>query len=92
MKIQIKDDKLEQKDVSFFLKAGSSLEEKNNPLSGVFTDIKQFQNIKALSMHKFGKSHAAFFKDIIDKINKKEKEWADWVNFDSPESQPVPEI
>lgn len=43
-------------------------------------------------MHKFGKSHAAFFKDIIDKINKKEKEWADWVNFDSPESQPIPEI
>lgn len=92
MKVQIKDDKLEQKDVNFFLKAGSSLEEKNNPLQGVFPDIKVFQNIKALSMHKFGKSHSAFFKDIIDKVQKKEKEWEDWVNYDAPESQPIPEM
>lgn len=75
-----------------FLKAGSSLEEKSNALQGVVNDIKTFQNIKALSMHKFGKSHAAFFKDIIDKIQKKEKEWADWIGLDAPESQPVPEI
>jgi len=90
MKILIKDGILETKDIQFLLKAGSALEDRNNPFS-LWLDQKQWLNLKALSQHKFGTQHGCFFKEIQDRITRNEGSWKNWVNEDEPEKSEVPD-
>lgn len=91
MKIQVKEGLIEQKDIQFFLKAGSAIDDRNNPFSS-FLEQKQWFNLKALSMHKFGNSHSVFFKDIIDRITRSDTVWQKWLTDDAPEQLDVPDI
>ena len=90
MKELINSGMLEQKDVEFFLKAGASVEDRNKQFS--WMEQKDWLNIKALSAHRFGKSHAVFFKDLVDRIARNEGAWQQWINEDEPENIDVPDI
>jgi dynein heavy chain len=89
LKILIKRGHLEQKDVGFFLKAGSSIEDRNKQFS--WMENKTWLNIKALSQHRFGNSHALLFKEIVDKIARTEPAWRKWIEYDEPENEDVPD-
>jgi len=48
-------------------------------------------NILALSKHKFNGEPSGFFKDIIDKIQRYEKEWKKYLDEGAPELVNIPE-
>jgi len=48
-------------------------------------------NILALSKHKFNNEPSGFFKDIIDKIQRYEKEWKKYLDENAPENVNIPE-
>ena len=89
MKVLIKDGLLEQKDIQFFLKAGSALEDRNNLFN--WMEHKAFLNLKALIAHKFGTQHGCFFKELSDRISRNEQIWRSWYGEDEPEEREVPD-
>lgn len=48
-------------------------------------------NVLALSKHKFNNEPSGFFKDIIDKIQRYEKEWKKYLDEGAPELVAIPE-
>ena len=54
-------------------------------------DQKTWLNVLALSKHKFNNEPSGFFKDIIDKIQRYEKEWKKYLDEGAPELVAIPE-
>mmetsp|Transcript_3612 Transcript_3612/g.4815 ORF Transcript_3612/g.4815 Transcript_3612/m.4815 type:complete len:1018 (+) Transcript_3612:3935-6988(+) len=89
LKILIKSGMLNQGDVNMLLKSGSGIDDRNKKFN--WMDQKMWLNIMALSKHKFNNEPSGFFKDIVDKIQRYEKEWKKYLDENSPENVPVPE-
>ena len=89
LRILIKAGQLTQSDVNMFLKSGSGIDDRNKKFN--WMDQKLWLNILALSKHKFNNEPSGFFKDIIDKIQRYEKEWKRFLDENSPENVPIPE-
>ena len=89
LRVLIKAGQLTQADVNMFLKSGSSIDDRNKKFN--WMDQKMWLNILALSKHKFNNEPSGFFKDIIDKIQRYEKEWKRFLDENSPENVPIPE-
>jgi len=89
LKILIKAGMLNQGDVNLLLKAGASVDDRNKKFN--WMDQKMWLNIVALSKHKFNNEPAGFYKDIVDKIQRYEKDWKKYLDENSPENIPVPE-
>ena len=89
LKILIKSGALNQADVNLLLKAGSGIDDRNKKFN--WMDQKMWLNIVALSKHKFNNEPSGFFKDIVDKIQRYEKDWKKYLDEGSPENVPVPE-
>lgn len=89
LKILIKAGALNQADVNLLLKSGSGIDDRNKKFN--WMDQKMWLNIVALSKHKFNNEPSGFFKDIVDKIQRYEKDWKKYLDEGSPENVPVPE-
>jgi len=89
LRILIKAGALNQGDVNMFLKSGSGIDDRNKKFS--WMDQKTWLNIMALSKHKFNNEPSGFFKDIIEKIQRYEKEWKKFLDENSPENSPIPD-
>jgi len=89
LKILIKASMLNQGDVNMLLKSGSGIDDRNKKFN--WMDQKMWLNIVALSKHKFNNEPAGFFKDIVEKINRNEKEWKKFLDENSPENEKVPD-
>lgn len=89
LKILIKSGALNQADVNLLLKAGSGIDDRNKKFN--WMDQKMWLNIVSLSKHKFNNEPSGFFKDIVDKIQRYEKDWKKYLDEGSPENVPVPE-
>ena len=89
LKILIKAGQLNQGDVNMLLKSGSGIDDRNKKFN--WMDQKMWLNIVALSKHKFNNEPSGFFKDIVDKIQRYEKDWKKYLDENSPENVPVPE-
>ena len=89
LRILIKSGALMQGDVNMLLKSGSGIDDRNKKFN--WMDQKTWLNILALSKHKFNNEPSGFFKDIIDKIQRYEREWKRYFDENSPENVPIPE-
>lgn len=91
MKILILAGSLTNADVDVFLKAGAGIDEKNNPFTRWLKDNKIWNNIKALSKHKFGNDPTFFFKELPDRMSRNEGMWQEWYEKNEPEREFVPD-
>lgn len=89
LRVLIKAGALNQGDVNMFLKSGAGIDDRNKKFS--WMDQKTWLNVMALSKHKFNNEPAGFFKDIIEKIQRYEKEWKKFLDENSPENTPIPD-
>jgi len=89
LKILIKSGMLNQGDVNVLLKSGSGIDDRNKKFN--WMDQKVWLNIVALSKHKFNNEPSGFFKDIVDKIQRYEKDWRRFLDENAPENVPIPE-
>ena len=89
LKVLIKSGVLNQGDVNLLLKSGAGVDDRNKKFN--WMDQKLWLNIVALSKHKFCNEPSGFFKDIVDKIQRYEKDWKKFLDENSPENTPIPE-
>lgn len=89
LKVLIKSGALNQGDVNMLLKSGAGVDDRNKKFN--WMDQKLWLNIVALSKHKFNNEPSGFFKDIVDKIQRYEKDWKKFMDENSPENTPIPE-
>ena len=89
LKVLIKAGQLNQADVNMLLKSGAGIDDRNKKFN--WMDQKLWLNIVALSKHKFNNDPSGFFKDIVDRISRYEKDWKKFLDENSPENCPVPE-
>lgn len=87
LKILVKEDRLNAGDINLMLKAGSAIDDRNKKFA--WLDQKAWLNLLALSRHKFNNDHQPFFKDIIDKMSRNDKDWKAYYMNDTPEVLPV---
>ena len=89
LRILIKAQMLTQSDVNLLLKSGSGIDDRNKKFS--WMDQKMWLNLVALSKQKFNGEPSGFFKDIIDKIQRNERDWKKFLDENAPENTPIPE-
>ena len=89
LKILMKAGMLNQADVGMLLKSGAGIDDRNKKFS--WMDQKLWLNVLALSKHKFNNEPAGFFKDIVEKIQRYEKEWKKFLDDNAPENAIIPE-
>ena len=89
LKVLIKAGQLNQADVNMLLKSGAGVDDRNKKFN--WMDQKLWLNIVALSKHKFNNDPSGFFKDIVDRISRYEKDWKKFLDENSPENCIVPE-
>ena len=89
LKILMKAGQLNQSDVGMLLKSGAGIDDRNKKFN--WMDQKLWLNILALSKHKFNNEPAGFFKDIVEKIQRYEKEWKKFLDDNQPENAIIPE-
>lgn len=90
LKIMIKRGDIGVADVNVFLKAGSAIDDRNKKFA--WMEQKTWLNLLALSRHKFEGEHQPFFKEIIERIQRMEKEWRGFFEQQEPESFTVPDF
>jgi len=83
LKIMIKAGNLSPADVGVLLKAGSGISDSGNKYR-LFINDKQWNNIVALSNHKFN-GETAFFSELQTRIGRVEKEWKAFLAENEPE-------
>jgi dynein heavy chain len=84
LKIMIKAGQLTGADVGIFLKAGAGVDDRNRRIN--WMDQKTWLNVVALSKHKFGNDHQAFFKDFPDKLVRNDQQWRAFLAAPEPEN------
>ena len=89
LRIQIKEGTLLGSDVSLLLKAGAAVDDRNKKFN--WLDQKTWNNIIALTKHKFGPDGNMFYKGIVDSMTRSASEWRAFYDADDPENQPVPD-
>ena len=89
LKIMIKAKLLKFADVSILLKAGAGQDDRTKQFS--WMEEKVWQNLKALTKHKYGEEVTCFFRDLADRIMRNESDWKKWIDSDEPENIPVPD-
>lgn len=91
-KILIKEGKLTPADVGLFLKAGASIDEKQNPNPySSWLENKAWLNMKALSKHRFANEHNMFFKELPNYIQRNDQAWKKWIDDNEPENAAIPD-
>ena len=90
MKIMIKRGDISVADVNVFLKAGSAIDDRNKKFG--WMEQKTWLNLLALSRHKFEGEHQPFFKEIIERIGRMEKDWRNFFENQEPENYTVPDF
>lgn len=89
MKILILAGSLANADVEVFLKAGAGVDDPNKPFNWI--DKKVWNNIKALSKHRFGNDPTFFFKELPDRMSRNDAMWREWYEKNEPEKEVVPD-
>lgn len=93
-KILITANKINNADVSVFLKAGDALDKadaKPKPNADWISE-KMWNNILALSIHKFNGDNIAFYKNLPETIQSNVDVWKKWgYEKTDPENFPIPE-
>jgi len=92
-KIQTTAQKINSMDIGIFLKAGASLDvkqEKARPFN--FITDKIWLNVLNISRHCFGGSPVPFFKELPDSMQRNENQWKTWIERNEPENFPMPEF
>merc|ERR1712166_1400240 len=89
LRILIQDNILLGSDVSLLLKAGAAVDDRNKKFN--WLDQKTWNNIIALTKHKFGQDSNMFYKGLVDSMTRSSPEWRAFFDSDDPESQPVPD-
>jgi len=89
LRILIKEGGLTVADIGMFLKAGAAIDDRNKKFS--WMEKKTWDNIVALSKHKFGLEQSMFFKGIVDCISRSNPEWRAFYESDAPETDIVPD-
>lgn len=89
MKILILAGSLGNADVEVFLKAGAGVDDPNKPFN--WLDKKVWNNIKALSKHRFGNDPTFFFKELPDRMSRNDAMWREWFEKNEPEKEIVPD-
>jgi len=89
LRILIQDGILLGSDVSMLLKAGAAIDDRNKKFN--WLDQKTWNNIIALTKHKFGIDGNMFYKGLVDSMTRSSPEWRAFFESDDPENQPVPD-
>jgi dynein heavy chain len=90
MRILMQEHVITSLDVSLFLKAGSAVDDRNKKFG--WMDKKVWDNLIALSKHKFGADQSNFFfKGVIDSISRNTQDWRSFYESDTPETDEVPD-
>lgn len=89
MQILILAGSLTSADIDVFLKAGAGVDDPNKPFN--WMDKKVWNNIKALSKHRFGNDPTMFFKELPDRISRNDASWREWNEKNEPEREIVPD-
>jgi dynein heavy chain len=89
-KILITDRRLNNNDVSIYLKGGADLDSKSEKASPNYLESNQWMNAIKLSRHKFGRETHMFFAELPDSMQRHDKEWQEWLNRNDPENAAVP--
>lgn len=89
LRILIQDGVLLGTDVSMLLKAGAAIDDRNKKFNWI--DQKTWNNIIALTKHKFGIDGNMFYKGLVDSMTRSSPEWRAFFESDDPENQPVPD-
>jgi len=89
LRILIQDGILLGSDVSMLLKAGAAIDDRNKKFNWI--DQKTWNNIIALTKHKFGIDGNMFYKGLVDSMTRSSPEWRAFFESDDPENQPVPD-
>jgi hypothetical protein len=76
-------------DVGMLLKAGAAIDDRNKKFN--WLDQRTWNNIIALTKHKFGPDGNMFYKGLIDSMTRSSPEWRAFYESDDPEMQPVPD-
>lgn len=84
LRIQIKEGTLLGSDVSLLLKAGAAVDDRNKKFN--WLDQKTWNNIIALTKHKFGPDGNMFYKGIVDSMTRSANEWRSFYDADDPEN------
>lgn len=71
------------------LKAGAATDDRNKKFN--WLDQKTWNNIIALTKHKFGPDGNMFYKGLVDSMTRSSPEWRAFYESDDPESQPIPD-
>ena len=89
LRIMMKEGLLTSGDIGMFLKAGAAIDDRNKKFS--WMEKKTWDNIVALSKHKFGPDQSMFFKGIVDCVSRSNPEWRVFYEADAPEHDIVPD-
>jgi dynein heavy chain len=89
LRILIQDGVLLGADVSLLLKAGAAIDDRNKKFN--WLDQRTWNNIIALTKHKFGIEGNMFYKGLVDSMTRSSPEWRAFFESDDPENQPVPD-
>jgi dynein heavy chain len=85
----MKDGVLSGPDVGVFLKAGAATDDKNKKFT--WLDQKTWNNLVALTKHKFGAHQIIFFKSLIESLTRNDKDWRAFYESDTPETNFIPD-
>jgi len=83
LRILINEKILTMSDVGLFLKAGAAVDDRNKKFN--WMEKKTWDNIVALSKHKFGVEQNMFYKGIVDCMTRSANEWRAFYESDDPE-------
>lgn len=89
LRILMKEGILTGSDIGMLLKAGAATDDKNKKFNWI--EKKTWDNIVALSKHKFGLEQIMFYKGIVDCISRSHPDWRAFYETDAPESDVVPD-
>jgi len=89
MRIMIQENVLNSGDVGMLLKAGAAVDDRNKKFN--WLDAKTWNNIIALTKHKFGIDGNMFYKGLVDSMTRSSPEWRAYFDSDIPESEIVPD-
>ena len=65
------------------------MDDPNKPFN--WMEKKVWNNIKALSKHRFGNDPTMFFKELPDRISRNDTAWREWNDKNEPERETVPD-
>ena len=89
--IMLRDGKISAADIAMFLKAGSVVDvTEKSPMK--FMEDSGWNNCRALAKHVFQGESVAFFRDLIQSIERNENVWKTWLEGSNHDKSTVPDF